>query len=209
VLGEIHHSTATAWNNLATVYRLEGRLADAEPLQLKAVEVWRAVSGDEGPETLNTMSRLAMLYQAQKRYAEAEDVWTRVLEVQRRILGAKHPNTLEVVASLGEVDIQQEKYALAEPLVREALAAWEAAPNNWRRYYGQALVGASLSGQKRYAEAEPLLLSGYQGLLERQSTIPGPTRPVVSEAGLRVAQLYRDWGQPEKAREWEEKLRGK
>ena len=210
VLGEVHHSTATAWNALAALYRLGGRLAEAEPLQLKAVEVWRAVSGDEGPETLNSMSGLATLYQAQKRYAEAEGVWTKVLEVQRRTLGAKHPNTLDVMASLGEVEIQQEKYPLAEPLVREALGNWEAAsPASWRRYYGQALVGASLSGQERYAEAEPLLLSGYQGLRERQSAIPAGSRRVVNEAGQRVAQLYRDWGQPEKAREWEETLRRK
>ena len=94
--------------------------------------------------------------------------------------------------------------------MREALGNWEAAsPASWRRYYGQALVGASLSGQERYAEAEPLLLSGYQGLRERQSAIPAGSRRVVNEAGQRVAQLYRDWGQPEKAREWEETLRGK
>jgi tetratricopeptide (TPR) repeat protein len=198
-----------AWNNLAAVYRLEGRLAEAEPLQLKAVEVWRAVNGDEGPETLTSMNGLAMLYQAERRYAEAEAVWTKVLEVQRRILGPKHPNTLDVMASLGEVEIQQQKYAPAEPLVREALVSWEAAPNSWRRYYGQALVGASLLGQERYAEAEPLLLSGYQGLLDRQSAIPAATRRSVSEAGMRIVQLYEDWGQPEKAREWEEKVRGK
>jgi hypothetical protein len=209
VLGEIHHSTATAWNALAALYRQEGRLSESEPLQLKAVEVWRAVSGDEGPETLNSISGLAALYQAQKRYAEAEDLWTEVLAVQRRILGAKHPNTLDVMASLGEVEIQQEKYPAAEPLVREALGNWEASPNSWKRYYGQALVGASLSGQKRYAEAEPLLLSGYLGLLERQSTIPAGARRVVSEAGLRIAQLYDNWGQTEKAIEWREKLRGK
>ncbi|MGA3190483.1 MAG: tetratricopeptide repeat protein [Bryobacteraceae bacterium] len=210
VLGEVHHSTAAAWNGLAALYRQEGKLAEAEPLQLKAVEVWRGVSGDEGPATLISMGGLAALYQAQKRYAEAEGVWTKVLEVQRRTLGAKHPNTLDVMASLGEVEIQQEKYALAEPLVREALVNWEAAgPANWMRYYGQALVGASLAGQNRFAEAEPLLLSGYQGLLERQTTIPIIRRRVVNEAGQRVAQLYRDWGQPEKAREWEENVRGK
>jgi tetratricopeptide (TPR) repeat protein len=210
VLGEVHHSTAAAWNGLAALYRQEGKLAEAEPLQLKAVEVWRGVSGDEGPATLTSMSGLAALYQAQKRYAEAEGVWTKVLEVERRTLGAKHPNTLDVMASLGEVEIQQEKYALAEPLVREALGNWEAAtPASWMRYYGQALVGTSLAGQNRFAEAEPLLLSGYQGLLERQTTIPIGRRRIVNEAGQRVAQLYRDWGQPEKAREWEETVRGK
>jgi tetratricopeptide (TPR) repeat protein len=195
---------------LAALYRMEGKLAEAEPIQLKAVDVWRAVSGDEGPETLTAMSGLAALYQAQKRYAEAEGVWTKVLEVQRRTLGAKHPNTLDVMASLGEVDIQQEKYAAAEPLLREALGSWEASsPNSWKRYYGQALVGASLAGQKRFAEAEPLLLSGHQGLVERQSAIPAGSRRVVNDAGLRTAQFYQNWGQPEKAREWDEKMRGK
>ncbi len=210
VLGEIHHSTATAWNNLATLYRLEGKLAEAEPLQIKAVEVWRAVSGDEGPETLSSMSGLAALYQARKRYAEAEGLWTKVLAVQRRTLGSKHPNTLDVMASLGEVQILQQKYADAEALAREALGHWEAgSPNSWKRFYGQALVGASLAGQKRYAEAEPLLLSGHQGLVERESTIPAGSRRVVGEAGLRIAELYQNWGQPEKALEWREKLRGK
>jgi hypothetical protein len=81
--------------------------------------------------------------------------------------------------------------------------------NSWRRYCGQALVGASLSGQKRYAEAEPLLLSGYQGLKERQSAMPVATRHVASEAGTRIVQLYQDWGRPEKAGEWQIKVQGK
>lgn len=72
-----------------------------------------------------------------------------------------------------------------------------------------ALVGASLAGQKRFAEAEPLLLSGHQGLVERQSAIPAGSRRVVNDAGLRTAQFYQNWGQPEKAREWDEKMRGK
>jgi tetratricopeptide (TPR) repeat protein len=210
VLGEIHHSTATAWNSLATLYRLEGKLAEAEPLQLKAVEVWRAVSGDEGPETMTAENGLATLYQAQKRYREAEGVWTKVLEVQRRTLGAKHPKTLDVMGSLGDVQIQQGKYAAAEPLLREALSNWEtASPNSWKRYYGQILLGTSLSGQKRFAEAEPLLLSGYQGLLERQAAIPAGSERVGTEAGFLIAQLYENWGQTEKALEWRERLRGK
>jgi len=210
VLGEIHHSTATAWNGLASLYRLEGKLTEAEPLQLKAVEIWRAVSGDEGPETLTSENGLATLYQAQKRYAEAEGVWTKVLEGQRRTLGAKHPKTVDVMGSLGEVQIQQGKYAAAEPLLREALSNWETAnPNSWKRYYGQTLLGTSLSGQKRFEEAEPLLLSGYQGLLERQATIPAGSERVGPEAGLRIAQLYENWGQTEKAVVWRERLRGK
>ncbi|HLK66813.1 MAG TPA: serine/threonine-protein kinase [Bryobacteraceae bacterium] len=210
VLGEVHHSTATAWNNLASVYRLEGKLSEAEPLQLKAVEVWRAVSGEEGPETLTSMSSLAALYQAQKRYPEAEELWSKVLESLRRTLGAKHPNAIDVMNSLGEVRIQQEKYALAESLIRESLGTVEAAaPNTWKRYYAQALLGASLAGQKRFSEAEPLLLSGHRGLRDRQSAIPAGTRRVVDETGQRIAELYKNWGQPDKALAWQAQYLGK
>ena len=53
-------------------------------------------------------------------------------------------------------------------------------------------MGTSLSGQKRFEEAEPLLLSGYQGLLERQSAIPagservGPRRECGSRSSMRT-----------------------
>jgi tetratricopeptide (TPR) repeat protein len=210
VLGEIHRSTAAAWNNLAALYRVQGRLAEAEPVQLKAVEVWRSVSGDEGPETLVSMNNLATLYQVQKRYAEAEALWTKVLESQRRVLGPKHPNTLEVLASVGEARIQLGKYAEAEAPLREVLGVWQSInADSWRRYYGEALVGASLAGQKRFQEAEPLLLSGYQGLLQRQTSIPAGTRRVIGEAGLRVGDLYESWGQADKAVAWREKLQAK
>jgi len=33
------------------------------------------------------------------------------------------------------------------------------------------MLGGSLLGQKRYAEAEPLLLSGYEGMKQRQRSL--------------------------------------
>jgi len=63
-----------------------------------------------------------------------------------------------------------------------------------------------LAGQRRYAEAEPLLLSGYQGMIERQATIPTDSAPEVEQAGDRIVQLYDDWGKPEQAAEWRAKI---
>jgi len=34
------------------------------------------------------------------------------------------------------------------------------------------MLGGSLLGQKKYAEAEPLLLSGYEGMKQREVKIP-------------------------------------
>jgi hypothetical protein len=64
------------------------------------------------------------------------------------------------------------------------------------------VIGGSLLGQRKYAEAEPLLLSGYEGLKARASGLPPSRKPRVPEARDRIVRLYEAWGQPEKAADW-------
>jgi len=47
---------------------------------------------------------------------------------------------------------------------------------------------------------------GYQGMLQRETTIPAYYRVELEQAGKSVVQLYRDWGKPAQAVEWREKL---
>ena len=42
----------------------------------------------------------------------------------------------------------------------------------WTTFNTKSLLGASLLGQKKYAEAEPLLVAGYSGLKQREAKIP-------------------------------------
>jgi hypothetical protein len=69
------------------------------------------------------------------------------------------------------------------------------------------LLGEALVGQKKYAEAEPLLVAAYEGLKARKNQIP---QFFVSYrlglAGARIVQLYEAWGQSEKAAAWRLKL---
>jgi hypothetical protein len=114
---------------------------------------------------------------------------------------------LNTVASVGRILLKQQKYAEAEPLLREALAGLEKrSPDAWGRFNTQSMLGGALMGQHNYGEAEPLLVSGYNGLLERESRIPFSLRQALEQAGERVVQLYRDWGMPEKAAAWREKI---
>ena len=62
-----------------------------------------------------------------------------------------------------------------------------------------ALLGRSLLGQKRYAEAEPPLVSGYEGL-KRSATTPA-VELRVKQAFKALAQLYEAAGWSEKAAE--------
>ena len=61
----------------------------------------------------------------------------------------------------------------AEPILRECLTIREKAlPEDWRTFNIRSLLGRALLGQKKYAEAVALLLAGYEGMKEREATIP-------------------------------------
>jgi hypothetical protein len=69
------------------------------------------------------------------------------------------------------------------------------------------MLGAVLADQGKYAEAEPLLLSGFEGLVQRETSIPQASRAALQQAGERIVQLYQAWSKPEKAAAWRENLR--
>ena len=101
----------------------------------------------------------------------------------------------------------QQKWADAEPVLRECLAIREKfQPDEWSTFNARSMLGGSLLGQKKYAQAEPLLLSGYEGMKAREAKIPAQGKPRLAEAGERVVKLYEAWGQTEKAAEWRKKL---
>jgi tetratricopeptide (TPR) repeat protein len=207
VLGADHPDTLRTMANLGVLYRGRANYAQAESLCMRAWEVQRRVLGEEHPDTLTSLINLADLDRDQGRYEQAQARYTKVLEVRRRVLGHQHPRTSDALVWLGEVLLQQQHYGVAEPILREALTSYEkTTPDIWTRYHSQSMLGASLAGQQKYAEAETLLIFGYQGMLQRETTIPVYYRVELEQAGKWVVQLYRDWGKPAQAVEWREKL---
>jgi len=75
-------------NNLAYLYRGQGRYAEAEPLYLRARAISERVLGREHPLTLISLINLAGLYKSQGRYGEAEPLYLRALEACERVLAA-------------------------------------------------------------------------------------------------------------------------
>jgi hypothetical protein len=63
------------------------------------------------------------------------------------------------------------------------------------------VLGASLAGEKKYSEAESLLLEDLNGMLARRDRIPVPYQYNLNLAPQWIVQLYTDWGQPDKAPE--------
>jgi hypothetical protein len=69
-----------------------------------------------------------------------------------------------------------------------------------------SLLGGALLGQGRYAEAEPLLAAGYEGLKAREAKIPAYLKFYLDEEAERVVRLYEEWGKPEQAAAWKARL---
>jgi hypothetical protein len=69
-----------------------------------------------------------------------------------------------------------------------------------------SMLGGVLLDLKKYDEAEPLLVSGYEGLEARAAKIPAPIRNRLPDAGRRVVALYEARGQNDKAADWRARL---
>ena len=61
-------------------------------------------------------------------------------------------------------------------------------------------------GQRRYADAEPLLKAGYEGMKEREAKMPAGAEVRLTEAVERLVQLDDAWGKPDQAKQWRQKL---
>ncbi|HEY7391545.1 MAG TPA: serine/threonine-protein kinase [Bryobacteraceae bacterium] len=206
VLGPENPDTMISTNNLGLLYVYQSRYALAEPLLTKALEVRRRILGEEHPDTLLSMNNLAMLYARERKYQSAEPIYLKVLDLQRRVLDVAHPRRLASMNDLAALYIQTHNYAAAEALLREALNGHDKRDSNtWVRYNCQSLLGASLAGQKRYVEAESLLISGYQGMLQRKTAIPWERRGAVNDGAEWLVSLYESWGKPAAVVEWREK----
>ena len=209
VLGPEHSDTLLSMNGLAAAYDNGGKYAQAEPLFRQEVELMRRVLGPEHSYTLTAINNLGEVSQHLGKYDAAESYVAQALAGWRRTLGPESTYTVTSEADLALAYLSEGKFAQGEPLARKALETnRKIQPDDWQRYYDESLVGACLAGQKKYAEAEPLLISGYEGMEARKDRILAVwDKHQLVSFGERIVRLYEVWGRPEKAAEWREKLR--
>jgi serine/threonine-protein kinase len=206
-LGPDHPQTLTSRSNLAAAYQDAGRTAESIPLFEAALKLHEAKLGPDHPRTHTIRDNLALAYEQLGRWAEAEALHRALLAHRRRSDPPDSPALAGDLARLGSVLLHQAKWSEAEAALRECLAIrTKARPDNWTRFNTMSMLGGALLGQGRYAEAEPFVVAGYEGLKAREARIPGPSRPRLDEAAERVILLYEAWGKPEQAAAWRANL---
>jgi tetratricopeptide (TPR) repeat protein/tRNA A-37 threonylcarbamoyl transferase component Bud32 len=201
-LGPDHPDTLLSASNLALAYQNAGRIDEALPLMEDVLRRRSSRLGRAHPETLVSMNNLAMGYREAGSLDRARPLLEEALRLRRAARGPEHPQTLRSANNLAAVYLATEP-ALAEPLLRETLAIRERKlPDDWSTFEAMSLLGGSLLARKKYADAEPYLIRGYEGLRAREAKVPVPYRKLGPEALDRIVRLYEDWGKTDRADEW-------
>ena len=196
-LGRDHANTASSQGNLALLLMYRGDLATAESLLQQSLATKRSIFGPQGLEYAVTLNSLALVAEWQGRLAEAQAMFEECLRIARPQMGDVHPRVLEYMLHLARVRIARGEAAATESSLRHVLAAREKLypAGDWRNAQAQSLLGAALMAQKRYGEAEPLMIAADGAL----TPIPGIQERERRDNRARLATLYQRSGRPERA----------
>jgi hypothetical protein len=153
------------------------------------------------------LNNLAEAYLAAKKYDVVLRLSQEMLTTLRRKEKGDTIWLATVLAQIARFYAQAGRVTEAEALLRECLTIRQKKkPYHWETFESQSQLGDVLVSQKNYAEAEPFLLRGYDGLQRRKAFIYEFHRSSLTEAAERLVRLYEATNHPEKAREWREKL---
>jgi serine/threonine protein kinase/tetratricopeptide (TPR) repeat protein len=206
-LGPDHPDTLTSRNNLARTYRDAGRPAEAIAMWEAMLPAARKTFGPAHPKTLITTTLLCGAYESLGRWAPAEILRRELIALRRKSAPPESSTLAGDLAGLGLNLLKQQKWAQAETALRECVKLREAdQPAGWATFNTRSLLGDSLVAQQKYAEAEPLIIGGYEGMRAREAKIPAPDRARLTEAVQRAVKLYEELGKPKQAAEWRKRL---
>lgn len=204
--GRKHLNVVKSLNMLGHVLVSQGRYTEAEKTVREALDLYHSLPTKEVFPLTHMLSCLGQAIAGQGRFGEAETVYREMLDAQRKFLGNDHPDTAGGMSELAQTLRRQGDLAAAEALLRESLAVRERKlPDAWHTFHNRAQLGEVLSDQKKYGEAEPFLLTGFEGMEQRADHVRD-RRKVFSETIRNLIQLYEATGQPDKATDWKRKL---
>ena len=190
-LGPHHHNVAVTLNNLATLFRAQGRYAEVEPLYRRALDIGEKSFGPDHRHVATMLNNLADLYRDQGKYAEADPLYRRALHISEKSLGPDHPDVATTLSNVGELYRAQRKYAEAESLFRRALDISEKSLGPDHPSMATTLSNLALlyRDQGKFAKAEPL----FRQAMDIKKRSLGSDHPSIATTLNNLAGLY--WSQ--------------
>jgi len=175
----------------------DANLHEAEAIQRKFLNPSSLWLGDN-------LRNQAISYYQQGRYAESLSKVTETLKIYRESFGPYYDNYPTALIINGLILAKTGQPQEGEKILREAVKIrTDLLPKGhyWVALANSAL-GECLTIEKRYNEAEPLLLASYESLKSSQ----GASNPRTQIALQRLITLYENWGRSDAANAYRAKL---
>jgi eukaryotic-like serine/threonine-protein kinase len=205
--GEIHPNTSATLHDLALIADARQDHAGAEAMLRQALDIARKTLGESHPVVARTLNSLSHVLAAEGRPQEAASALHDALAIARPALGSDHQLVAIYEINLASVQLTLKQAVVAEELLREALPIRARAPqlvpsrrrttseDDWSVATTKALLGTSLVAQRRYTDAEVVLLEARHDL----DLQPRPSAHDVTATITALVQLYEAWGKREAA----------
>ena len=202
-----HPDIAAALSQLAFILHMQHKLPDAEQFGREALAMRRKLLGPEHPDVALVLNNLGVVLHDQGKYPEAETMLREALTIREKRLGPTHAWTLGTLELLAGTLEYEGKQAAAEELLRGRLNAQDQAANDETAKIQLRLrLGENLLAQKRFAEAEPLLLAGYASLVPAAEKSPAAFTEKLRATLQQLVTLYQTTGNAAPTAAWQQKL---
>lgn len=204
LFGNNHPIVAGSLNNLATVYDAAGHCEKSEPLYREALAIAQKSLGPGHPQVALYLNNVGNALVCQGEYAAAREFLDDALALSQNRLGPDHYYVALSLGNLARLAEAQGDEAGAEPLYRRCLSvALKSYPDHHCQIAERKIaLGACLTKLRRFDDAQPYLIQGYETLKAQL----GERNPRVMDAVPSLVEFYSACGQAQKAAQWRAKL---
>ena len=201
------------WGRVPRLYGMAQRQVEAGLYLAAAGQIRYAIAvldrqyGPDHPLIIQAMIRKAGILSEGQQLVAAEADYRQAIDQLRQRLPPTHPHIADALSGYAKMLTRTVRTDEAEAVARECLSIREASlpEGDWRRASAKCLVGEALLAQRKFEQAEPLLLEGLKEL-DSQDDTPSARLEDVRNS---LVSLYEAWEKPDKADAFRSKRRAK
>lgn len=197
--GEDSEGVQHALGGLAHAHADLGKFAEARAFYQRLLDL-RLKKYGLTEVTCNTLPDYCYLLERMQEFEALDRLLAEYVAKAKALPEAEALNAAMIYNLAGRFALHRGKTSEAEKLLRDALAAREPrlSPEDRSVFSSQALLALSLLRQKKYAEAEPLLLKAYQAQSRAENVVPSR----LEQLRDLLARTYEGLNAKEKAAQW-------
>ena len=199
-----HPEIAEALDDYGVALTNTGDYPGAERAFLEAIEIDTAVLGEDHPAVATTRENLGNVYFRERKLDQTARSLEVVLAMRRKALGDDSEPVARTLANMATVYMISGNLEAAARTFPEAVErlSRKLGPDHPDVSHVRNAMGELLIKQKKYAEAEPVLLRA----LEIRMKVFGEAQVRTQKTIRDLGDLYEQWGKPAQARAYRARL---